>query len=339
MDDQLQFERQKWADEIELRNREIALKENESKPSPFKNPLFLTAMSAIVAGSIGVITNFVDSRNKIELEERKSDLTLLTSLIQSKDQSIIRRNLSFLVEAKIIRNKELRSDLSSYLENVKTEDLPAITNLLVTPQNVSEFDICSQLSGKRTSIKYIPMVTSDLEKIGKEFDVEIPALQAFMEVETKPDRLDRGLPKILFERHYFHRLTNGAYDQEYPDISNAKWGGYKGGLGEYDRLEAASKLDCKAALSSTSWGSAQIMGANFQDAGFDSVEAFTKAMLTSEPDSLRALLKFMKNNNLLDKLRRREWQALARGYNGPSYRDNGYEVKLREAYERFAAVN
>jgi hypothetical protein len=45
-----------------------------------------------------------------------------------------------------------------------------------------------------------------------------------------------------------------------PDISNPKPGGYKGGAGEYSRLEAAMTLDKEAALKSASWGLAQVMG-------------------------------------------------------------------------------
>ena len=36
-------------------------------------------------------------------------------------------------------------------------------------------------------------------------------------------------PLILFERHYFSRLTKRKFDAKAPDISNLQWGGYVGG--------------------------------------------------------------------------------------------------------------
>lgn len=59
-------------------------------------------------------------------------------------------------------------------------------------------------------------------------------------------------PRILFERHYFHRLTGCVYDATAPDLSNADAGGYSGGGAEYDRLQRAIQLDESAALQSAS---------------------------------------------------------------------------------------
>ncbi|HEX9955516.1 MAG TPA: N-acetylmuramidase domain-containing protein [Allosphingosinicella sp.] len=85
------------------------------------------------------------------------------------------------------------------------------------------------------------------------------ALWALLAVETKgfgflPDRR----PKILFERHIFHRRTGGRFSEAHPDISNSRSGGYLGGADEYRRLERAMRLDRDAALESASWGLGQI---------------------------------------------------------------------------------
>ncbi|MDD4881534.1 MAG: N-acetylmuramidase domain-containing protein [Gallionellaceae bacterium] len=70
----------------------------------------------------------------------------------------------------------------------------------------------------------------------------------------------------MYERHYFHRLTNGKYSKKHPDISNSLSGGYGKFSAQYGKLERAFNLDPEAALKSASWGRFQIMGNNHQAA-------------------------------------------------------------------------
>src|SRR5579885_2614771 len=89
-----------------------------------------------------------------------------------------------------------------------------------------------------------------------------------------PDRR----PQILFERHIFHRLTQGRFDTN-GDISSATPGGYgASGAHQYDRLASAIACDREAALQSASWGIGQIMGENFAAAGFRNVENMVTAV-------------------------------------------------------------
>ena len=76
-----------------------------------------------------------------------------------------------------------------------------------------------------------------------------------------------GRPMILYERHYFSRLTGHRFDHAHPDISNQKSGGYGKFSAQYGKLDRAIALDRKAALQSASWGAFQIMGANYAAAG------------------------------------------------------------------------
>src|SRR6185437_13461438 len=92
-----------------------------------------------------------------------------------------------------------------------------------------------------------------------------------------PDRR----PQILFERHIFHRLTKGQYEDG--DISDSSPGGYgRRGAQQYERLERAINKDRAAALQSASWGIGQIMGMNYARAGFRNVEDMVAAMSDSE---------------------------------------------------------
>ena len=74
--------------------------------------------------------------------------------------------------------------------------------------------------------------------------VHAAELWAVLTVETRGcGFLADRRPLILFERHYFSRLTKRKFDAQAPDISNKQWGGYSGGTREYDRLGQAVKLD------------------------------------------------------------------------------------------------
>jgi hypothetical protein len=167
--------------------------------------------------------------------------------------------------------------------------------------------------------------------------VEVAAIKAVAEVETSGKAFDEsGRPRILFERHYFHRLTGGKYSTDNTEISNKSSGGYGTYSSQYGKLERAYKLDPDAALRSASWGRFQIMGDNFRAAGFDSVSEFVLAMARSEAEHLKAFVKFVESDKkMLAVLRKNDWAAFASAYNGPAYKVNNYDKKMKDAYDRF----
>ena len=142
-------------------------------------------------------------------------------------------------------------------------------------------------------------------------------------------------PLILFERHYFSRLTKRKFDAEVPDISNKQWGGYGGGAREYDRLARAVKLDRVAALSSASWGLGQVMGENCKAAGFQGVEPMVKAFVESENAQLEGMARFIASIGADKHLRAHNWPAFAAAYNGPDYARNSYDERLRAAHQKY----
>ena len=157
-----------------------------------------------------------------------------------------------------------------------------------------------------------------------------PALWAVLSTETsgcgfQPD----GAPKILFERHVFHMLTEGRFDRVDPDVSAPTPGGYgAGGAHQHTRLHAAMQLDESAALQSASWGLGQIMGRNFRAAGFANVEAMVAAFSESEDAQLDAMATFMIGGRMAAPLAAKAWPRFARLYNGPDYAKNDYDGKL-----------
>lgn len=165
-------------------------------------------------------------------------------------------------------------------------------------------------------------------------------VRAVDDVESRGNGfLTDGRPKILFEAHVFSRRTGGRYDESHPGISSPTWDRslYKGGAAEHNRLAKAAALDRDAAIQSASWGRYQIMGMNWEACDYDSLDAFYDAMHRSETDHLRAFTEFVISEGLDAALRVEDWTAFARGYNGPGYRKNRYDEKMRRAYERHNA--
>jgi hypothetical protein len=142
-------------------------------------------------------------------------------------------------------------------------------------------------------------------------------------------------PQILFERHIFHRLTNGKFDDG--NISDPNPGGYgAGGAHQYDRLASAIALDRIAALQSASWGLGQILGMNFGAAGFTSVDSMVQAMSDREDAQLAAVSAFIAQNRLDRALKTHDWTSFARGYNGPAFATNHYDVRLRGEFQKLS---
>jgi peptidoglycan hydrolase-like protein with peptidoglycan-binding domain len=182
------------------------------------------------------------------------------------------------------------------------------------------------------------LMDADFQRAARTLQCEVASIKAVAEVESRGDGyLASGRPKILFEAHVFSRKTQHKYDRTNPDISSPSWNRalYKGGEKEYERLEKAMALNTEAALESGSWGRFQIMGFNYRNAGFASVETFVNAMFESEGRQLDAFTSFLQATGLAAPLREKRWADFARGYNGEGFAANQYDVKLKAAYDKY----
>ena len=178
------------------------------------------------------------------------------------------------------------------------------------------------------------LTAQDYDAAAKTLGADAAAIRAVADTETKSSSWDNvGRPTILFERHYFSRLTQGAFDRSHTDISAKSAGGYGKFAAQYPKLIRAAMLDEDAALRSASWGKFQIMGDNFKACGFTNVASFVDAMLEGERRHLAAFVSFIgADGRLKTALQKREWATFARIYNGPKYADNAYDTKMADAY-------
>ncbi|RDH42433.1 N-acetylmuramidase domain-containing protein [Zooshikella ganghwensis] len=211
-----------------------------------------------------------------------------------------------------------------------------VSNVKTTSVNITP------IKAKHTSetqIKASPENHADYyQTAANQLDVDRAAVKAVADVESCGKAfIAKHKPAILFEAHIFSRLTQHQYDEAYPHLSSRKWNPklYKGGLKEYDRLAEAKLLNETEALKSASWGKFQIMGFNYQLAGFKTINDFVAAMCNSEEAQLMAFVSFIQaHKSMLQALRNHDWAKFAKCYNGPAYAKNRYDSKLAAAYQQ-----
>ena len=193
--------------------------------------------------------------------------------------------------------------------------------------------------------KQLKLSEGDYQKAAKDVGCDEAMIVAIASIESKSSPyLANGRPKILFERHWFRRITKKVYDESNPGISaayNRKANGYLGGAQEYLRLEEAMGLDVNAALKSASWGQFQIMGFNHKAAGFTKVTEFVTAMYGPPINHLNALVSFLQSKKA-DKFIKTgttpNFKKFATTYNGTDAIKNNYHVKLKKAYKKAALI-
>lgn len=181
---------------------------------------------------------------------------------------------------------------------------------------------------------------NDMVAAASRLNVPLANLKALAEKESgRASFSAAGRPVILFEAHWFSRLTKREYDRTHPDISSRRWNRklYARHMpGRYKRLARAAKLDVNAALSSASWGKFQIMGFHWERLGYESALELAWRMVASEGEHLDALVRFIEVNSLADELRAcrannpASCEAFAHRYNGSGFRKNRYHIKLSQ---------
>ena len=174
---------------------------------------------------------------------------------------------------------------------------------------------------------------ADIVAIASRLGCTTKQLRAMAKVESGGSSYDdQGRPKILFERHLFHRLTNGAHSVT--SWSNAKGGGYN--EPSWDKLTRAACVDAQAAFAATSWGKFQVLGLHWRALGYRSALEMAYSTVTGEAAHYEMLARYIEHNGLAGALRKLSTNpadnvALARGYNGPSFKKFAYDTKLAAA--------
>jgi hypothetical protein len=179
-----------------------------------------------------------------------------------------------------------------------------------------------------------PAVTGeDITRLAQRLGCSEKQLRAVSKVESGGAGFDgQGRPKILFERHLFHRLTDGKWSPS--SFSQSKGGGYSDP--SWGKLTAAACKDADAAFAACSWGKFQVLGMHWSVLSYPSPIYMAYTTVTGETAHYEMLARFIEANGLKDELRAlstnpEDNRAFARRYNGPKYETFKYHYKLADA--------
>lgn len=177
------------------------------------------------------------------------------------------------------------------------------------------------------------------------------ALLAVVEVESDggPCEQDGRTPRLLFERHVFHRMLK----ERRPDLlalavsqglALPRWSRetqYKDqgrSAGRLALLARARAVDAECANLSCSWGLGQTMGFVHKEIGFATATEMVDWMTTGGvPAQIDAMVREIRAKSLIDELMEGRYADFARIYNGPGYRANRYDTRLKAARDAWDA--
>lgn len=193
------------------------------------------------------------------------------------------------------------------------------------------------------SNKKAPALTEqDFQKAAAELDVPVGHIKGIRIVEAPRGAFDDfGRPTNLHERHKFRNNTNpkGKFDKSNPDLSGGPYG--RGGYGAYsaqfDKFLRACSLDPHAAFCASSWGAFQVMGENYADMGYSSVDEMVFSLVQSEAAHLETAVRYVKMRSLQDELRAckannpQSCVGFVKAWNGPAFAQFNYHKKFAAA--------
>jgi len=110
---------------------------------------------------------------------------------------------------------------------------------------------------------------------------------------------------------------------------------------EYDEQIAKGVPEEKARMLATSYGAFQIMGYNYESAGYQSVEEFVTAMenatYETQLESIEGYIRTRGNGKLLKAMQATppNFAVIAELYNGPNYAENNYDKDIKQFYQGY----
>jgi hypothetical protein len=163
----LEFEREKWLAEYELRKREVAVKERDESRSRWSSPLVLAVLAAATAAlgnAAAIWLNGIEQRNLETtktaqariLEESKAEAARILEVIKTgnnSDKAAV--NLKFLLDAGLISDPDRRKNIEKFLVNRATGEGPAL------PSQVSDEPLGKMLLQLQKDIESLPKLTKE----------------------------------------------------------------------------------------------------------------------------------------------------------------------------------
>ena len=131
------FEREKWRADLDMRGREVAVKEREQAGSKWRNPLvvgvFAAALGAFGNAGVAVVNGWLqrglESQKRdaeLRLEESKAESGRILEMIKTGDPERAAANMEFLLKSGLVTNEERVARLAQYLKDRPTGTGPSL---------------------------------------------------------------------------------------------------------------------------------------------------------------------------------------------------------------------
>lgn len=205
------------------------------------------------------------------------------------------------------------------------------------------------------------LTTQQITDIATKYGLTYPELMAFISVETGGSGFSSTTGKIIiqFEPTWFHKflvkagITHTFYSSFDKNIGTrytlggtlpdgTPWSftnGVEGQTSEWSAFDVAFRVDKHSAMLATSIGLMQVMGFNYSDLGYKTIDAMWDDFKTGEQAQVEGACKFIRSNlNLFKALTNKDWAKVAYYYNGPAYATHNYDVKLASNYAKYTTT-
>ena len=124
------------------------------------------------------------------------------------------------------------------------------------------------------------------------------------------------------------------FSDKYPELIGNP-GNYN--TNSYNKLQEAKRLDESFAIQSCSWGKFQVMG-NHHRLLYSTPQELEIAQNQCELQHLQLFKSYLKNSNIIDDMKNKNWREIARKYNGSEYETNNYHTKMENSYKRLKGI-
>jgi hypothetical protein len=133
----LDFEREKWLGDYELRRREIEIKERDQSRSRWSNPIVLAVLAAALAGLGNAAVTWLNGIEQRSLEaekaeqarnteETKAEAARILEVIKVGDADKAAGNLRFLVDTGLIASADRARSIQTFVANRHAGEGPAL---------------------------------------------------------------------------------------------------------------------------------------------------------------------------------------------------------------------
>lgn len=185
--------------------------------------------------------------------------------------------------------------------------------------------------------RYTTLTEDDYIQVADELGLDVATIKAVVKIEAGA-KLEGfwapGVPVANYSQTLFNKYSKKTKGRKVPDGKVPE--GLKGyALKEWTALVNARRKNADAADMGTYWGMFQIGGGHYKLCGCESVEEMVEKMCESEHSQLELFATFIKNSGMIESLRKKDWAAFARKYNGPAYAKRGYHTRMAKEYAKF----